>query len=50
MNFLKSKYQFIEDKAQEKKEFKLSIKDIKVFNMFKYRPKALFVKFSLFNL
>lgn len=44
MNFLKSKYQFIEDKAQEKKEYKLSIKDIKVFNMFKYRPKALFVK------
>ena len=44
MNFLKSKYQFIEDKAQEKKEYQLSIKDIKVFNMFKYRPKDLFLK------
>ena len=44
MNFLKSKYQFIEDKAQEKKEYQLSIKDIKIFNMFKYRPKDLFLK------
>ena len=44
MNFLKSKYQFIESNAKEKKEYKLSLKDIKIFNMFKYRPKDLFLK------
>ena len=44
MKFLRSKYQFIEDNTPEKNESKLSIKDIKIFNMFKYRPKNLFLK------
>ena len=44
MKFLRSKYQFIEDNTTEKNESKLYIKEIKIFNMFKYKPKNLFVK------
>ena len=39
MNFLKSKYHFVEGKNPEKKEPKLSIKDIKIKNMFKIKKK-----------
>ena len=44
MNFLKSKYHFVEGKNPEKKEPKLSIKDIKIKNMFKIKPKDIFLK------
>jgi hypothetical protein len=44
MNFLKSKYHFIEGKNPEKKEHKLSIKDIKIKNMFNTKPKDIILK------
>ena len=43
MKFLKYKYQFIEDKNFEKKLPKITSKDIKRINIFKFKPKNKFI-------
>ena len=43
MKFLKYKYQFIEDKNFEKKLPKITNKDIKRINIFKFKPKNKFI-------
>lgn len=43
MKFLKFKYHFVEDQFSQEKEPKLSIKDIKRKNMFRFKPRNKFI-------